>query len=293
MDERDEHECQPVRQVGGDEGGGKKKKKDGLDARHPAVLAQLEKARRVLYARRAQLALRVLDGRLGLRRGVHVLGEDGAREVAPQPAALVWLLLVLGSDPLGRDVAAVLQHVEQCALLGGLTTSNQRCMSGRTERGGGRGEGDVVGHTRTLAALNSISALHLPLTSPSSVEPCFTRPAMALYVPEKKPLVLNSRSAWRSCASLRTVHVSPSSRTIFPKRIPRPYMFGIVNTYSTKGQRVTASPTTSKHVSVSNASWVNVEVGGGHAITCVFRAIHQGDAALAFHRRHHGVTEEP
>jgi len=62
----------------------------------------------------------VLDGRLGLRRGVHVLGEDGVREVAPQPVALVWLLLVLGSDPLGRDVVAVLQHVEKCALLGGL-----------------------------------------------------------------------------------------------------------------------------------------------------------------------------
>lgn len=58
-------------------------KNDALDARHPAVLAQLEKARRVLDARRAQLALRVLDGRLGLGRGVHVLGEDGARQIAP------------------------------------------------------------------------------------------------------------------------------------------------------------------------------------------------------------------
>ncbi len=88
--------------------------KNALDARHPAVIAiaQLEKARHVLDARRAQLALRVLDGRLGLRRGVHVLGEDGARQVAPQPAALVRLLLVLGGDPLGRYVAAVLLRVE-------------------------------------------------------------------------------------------------------------------------------------------------------------------------------------
>ena len=143
MNERDERECQLVRQVApGGTREVKKKKKDGLDARHPAVLAQLEKARRVLDARRAQLALRVLDGRLGLRRGVHVLGEDGAREVAPQPAALVRLLLVLGSDPLGRDVAAVLQHVEQRALLGGLRRQNQRCMSGRAQR---EGMGDVVG----------------------------------------------------------------------------------------------------------------------------------------------------
>jgi hypothetical protein len=37
---------------------------------------------------------------------------------------------------------------------------------------------DIV--RRTLAVLNSISELHLPMTSPSSVEPCFTRPAMAL-----------------------------------------------------------------------------------------------------------------
>ena len=58
---------------------------------------------------------------------------------------------------------------------------------------------------------------------------------MALYVPEKKPLVLNSRSASRSCVSLRAVHASPSSITIFPNRIPRAYMFGIVITYSVSG----------------------------------------------------------
>ena len=109
------------------------KNDDALDARQPAVLAQLEKARRVFDARRAHLALRVLDRRLGLRRGVHVLGEDGARQIAPQPATLVRLLLVLGSDPLGCDVAAMFQHVEQCALLGGLR---------RKARISGGGEGE-------------------------------------------------------------------------------------------------------------------------------------------------------
>ena len=71
----------------------------------------------MLDARRAQLALRVLNRRLGLRRGVHVLREDSTRQIAPQPAALVLLLFVLGRDPLGRDVAAALQRVEQRALL--------------------------------------------------------------------------------------------------------------------------------------------------------------------------------
>ena len=56
-------------------------------------------------------------------------------------------------------------------------------------------DGSMEGAWRTLAGLNSMSALHLPLTSPRSVEPRLTRPEMALYVPEKKPLVLNSRSA--------------------------------------------------------------------------------------------------
>lgn len=99
------------------EGGIIIEKKDALNAGHPVVIAPLEKARRVLDARRAELALHVLDGRLGLRRGVHVLGEDRARQVAPQPAALVRVLLVLGRDPLGRDVVGALQRVEQRALL--------------------------------------------------------------------------------------------------------------------------------------------------------------------------------
>jgi hypothetical protein len=93
---------------------------NALYAWDPAPVLQLEKARRVLDARRAQLALRVLDGRLGLGRGVHVLGEDGARQVAPQSPALIRLLLVLGRDPFRRDVAAVLLRVEQRAFLAGL-----------------------------------------------------------------------------------------------------------------------------------------------------------------------------
>lgn len=61
-----------------------RRKKDAPNARNPAlVVTLLKKARRVLDARRAELPLRVLDGRLGLRRGVHVLREDGARQIAP------------------------------------------------------------------------------------------------------------------------------------------------------------------------------------------------------------------
>jgi hypothetical protein len=60
------------------------KKNDAPNAGNPAmVVTQLKKARRVFDARRAELPLRILDGRLGLRRGVHVLREDGARQVAP------------------------------------------------------------------------------------------------------------------------------------------------------------------------------------------------------------------
>ena len=79
----------------------------------------------MLDARRADLALRGLDGGLGLRRGVHVLREDRARQVAPQPAALVLLLLVVRRDPLGRDVVAALQRVEQRAFLARLASQNK------------------------------------------------------------------------------------------------------------------------------------------------------------------------
>jgi hypothetical protein len=66
----------------------------------------------VLDARSSELALRGLDGRLGLRRGVHVLGEYGARQVAPQSPALVLFLFVFGRDPLGRYVMSALIRVE-------------------------------------------------------------------------------------------------------------------------------------------------------------------------------------
>jgi hypothetical protein len=60
------------------------KQNDALNAGYPAIIVtQLKKARRVFDARCAELALRILDGRLGLRRGVHVLREDGARQIAP------------------------------------------------------------------------------------------------------------------------------------------------------------------------------------------------------------------
>ena len=57
---------------------------DALNAGYPAIIiTQLKKACRVLDASRAELTLRSLDGRLGLRRGVHVLRDDGARQIPP------------------------------------------------------------------------------------------------------------------------------------------------------------------------------------------------------------------
>ena len=99
---------------------------------------------------------------------------------------------------------------------------------------------------------------------------------MALYVPEKKPLVLNSRSASRSCVSLRAVHASPSSITIFPKRIPRAYMFGIVITYSVEIVRVIGA-------------W---RVCAYCLRTAVLWTTHQRYAVLALHGRRDGIAEE-
>lgn len=45
-------------------------------------------------------------------------------------------------------------------------------------------------------------------------------------------MVLKSRSHANPCRSFFTTHVSPSSSTIFPNRMPRAYMLGIVTTYS-------------------------------------------------------------
>jgi hypothetical protein len=177
----------------------------------------------MLSTSRAQLTLRILDCALGGRSGVHILSEERTCKVTPEPAALVWFLFVLWRDPFRRDSAAVFLHVEKRALLSRL------CRAVSSGVGGGGKERKTSG---TLVDLNSISELHLPVTSPSSVPPRRTRPARALYEPEKKPLVLNSRSACKSCASLCAVHASPSSMTILPNKIPRAYMFGIVITYS-------------------------------------------------------------
>ena len=66
-----------------------------MDTGHPAVIAELEEARRMLSTSRAQLALRILDCAFGGRRdGVHVLCEERACEVAPEPVALVWFMFV-------------------------------------------------------------------------------------------------------------------------------------------------------------------------------------------------------
>ena len=57
---------------------------DALNAGCPTIIiTQFKKARCVLDARRAELTLRILDGRLGVRRGVHVFREDGARQIPP------------------------------------------------------------------------------------------------------------------------------------------------------------------------------------------------------------------
>ena len=68
--------------------------RSAVDTGHPAVIAELE-ARRMLSTSRAQLARRILDCAFGGRRdGVHVLCEERACEVAPEPVALVWFLFV-------------------------------------------------------------------------------------------------------------------------------------------------------------------------------------------------------
>lgn len=63
---------------------------DARQLRLPPARAQLEEPRPVHVARLLQLAahlpLRVLDRRLGLRRGLHVLQQDRLRQRGPQPA---------------------------------------------------------------------------------------------------------------------------------------------------------------------------------------------------------------
>ena len=63
------------------------------------------------------LSLGFLYGRLRFSRSVHVLCDDRTREARPKQARLVWLLLVFGRYPLGRDLLAVLLRVKQNAFL--------------------------------------------------------------------------------------------------------------------------------------------------------------------------------
>jgi hypothetical protein len=55
---------------------------DEQDTGRPAVIAGIEKARRMLSAFCAQLAQRILDCTLGGRGDVHILREERARDCA-------------------------------------------------------------------------------------------------------------------------------------------------------------------------------------------------------------------
>ena len=69
-------------------------------------------------------------------------------------------------------------HVRQSGKL--KDTQAQQPGAGSREQGAGS-------QARTLGLLNSIVALHLPVTSPMSLFPRRMRPWIALYVPEKYP----------------------------------------------------------------------------------------------------------
>jgi hypothetical protein len=86
--------------------------RDALDTGLPAIIAKLKEARRMLNTSRAHFTLRILDCCLGRRGRVHILSLQRARKVAPESAALVWLLCVFRRDPFGRDGAAVFLYVE-------------------------------------------------------------------------------------------------------------------------------------------------------------------------------------
>lgn len=61
----------------------------------------------------ARLTLRLLYGSLGFCRCIHIFRDYGTSEARPEPPRLVRLLLVLGGDPLGRDVLAILLRVKE------------------------------------------------------------------------------------------------------------------------------------------------------------------------------------
>ena len=69
--------------------------RSAVDTGHPAVITELEEARRMLSTSRTQLALRILDCTFGGHHdGIHVFCEERACEVSPEPVALVWFLFV-------------------------------------------------------------------------------------------------------------------------------------------------------------------------------------------------------
>ncbi|KAF8268822.1 hypothetical protein EI94DRAFT_1726610 [Lactarius quietus] len=72
-----------------------------LNTRCPAVITELEEARRMFSTRSAQLAQRILNCTFGGRGGVHILRKERTREFAPEPAALVRFLCVFRRDQRG------------------------------------------------------------------------------------------------------------------------------------------------------------------------------------------------
>lgn len=82
----------------------------------------------------------------------------------------------------------------------------------------------------TIKSLINIS----PFQCPDSSNKCLPEfisemnPPIALYVPPKYPLVLNSMSAIRPLSGHRMNAWSPNSYFILPNRMPRAYMLGCV-----------------------------------------------------------------
>lgn len=117
--------------------------------RHPPPVQQLEEPRDVLDALLLPLPpllpLRVLHSRLGRSRRLHVLQRDRRREVSPQPARFVRLLLLFGRHPLRTYVLPVFHCVEQDAFLARLCMAIDRSDamgSGMGGEGGRKGRSD-------------------------------------------------------------------------------------------------------------------------------------------------------
>lgn len=104
--------------------------KDLREFGHPPAVLQVEEAGDMFLAALlelpALLALRVLNGGLRRRRGLHVLRKYRLRQVAPQPARFVRLLLVLGRHLLFHDLIPVLHSIKQNVLLARLEANEVR-----------------------------------------------------------------------------------------------------------------------------------------------------------------------